>query len=226
MGTVLDKVKTTAGQPASQLSNMDRDSQLQMVRRLDWRFLLPDPRLSHVAYWGPTQNSLFQALEQFSDSLTILSHCEKYSTKQVEVERKPEQSFDCIVVHSPDQNDLQNVAQFLSPHGYLYWEIERVVRFVSLRHFRQSGILRHFREYTTFLKDTGFVDIHVHWHRPDFERCLEIIPLDKPDALHYVFLRKSGSFPSQILLRAGKLLVTTNLLAPLVSSFSIVARKE
>lgn len=221
----MDRVKASAGQLASNLTTIDRDSQLQTVRRLDWRFLWPDPRLGHVAYWGPAQSSLAKALEQFSDSLTILSSCEEYTTKQAGVAQKPVQHFDQVVVHSPQHSDLQKACRFLSPHGYLYWEIERTVRLATLRQFTQSGLLRHFRSYTTCLKAAGFVDIHVHWHRPNFERCLEIIPLDQTAALQYVFMRNSGNLPSQLLLRAGKLLVTTNLLASLVSSFSIVACK-
>jgi hypothetical protein len=48
------------------------DAALGVVRRIDWRFLLPDPTLSQVAHIGPAQTTLLESLRLFSESLTVI----------------------------------------------------------------------------------------------------------------------------------------------------------
>jgi hypothetical protein len=50
---------------------LDADALLQASRRVDWRFLLPDPNLGHVAYVGPGRGALIESLRLFSTSLTL-----------------------------------------------------------------------------------------------------------------------------------------------------------
>ena len=41
---------------------LDADALLQASRRVDWRFLLPDPNLGRVAYLGPRRGALLDSL--------------------------------------------------------------------------------------------------------------------------------------------------------------------
>src|SRR5215216_5694129 len=59
----------TSSAPAAELHS---DALLQASRRLDWRFLLPDPSLRQVAYSGPGRGALLDSLRLFSESLTLL----------------------------------------------------------------------------------------------------------------------------------------------------------
>ena len=48
------------------------DALLQASRRVDWRFLLPDPNLERVAYLGPANRSLWESLRLFSAALAVI----------------------------------------------------------------------------------------------------------------------------------------------------------
>ncbi|CAN5421078.1 hypothetical protein BH10CHL1_BH10CHL1_45270 [soil metagenome] len=188
-----------------------RDSLLQASRRIDWRFLLPDPRLGRVAYCGPAKNSLVSALKQFSTTLT------PFPLTAAGVPTPSNQpGFERVVLHSPTVSDLDCATKLLMPGGYLYWEIDRTKKLAGLHHFRH---------YVGVLAQRGFDDIHVHWHRPNFEACLELIPLDQPNVLRYVFARSAGNLSGQLQMAVGRILLKTTLLARLVPCFSLVACK-
>lgn len=190
-----------------------RDQDLQLVRRVDWRFLLPDPRLRHLAYLGPKKGLLLQALQNFSEPFSIISWSDLPDYRP-----SIHSGFDLAIVHSPKAVDLQGIHSILKDGGYLYWEIVRT-------DIGQRWRLRHFRDYVASLTEMGFDNIHVSWHRPNFDSCLQIIPLDKKFALHYVFRRPRRDLAGQIQVAAGKFLVENDLLSRVVSCISLVARK-
>ena len=184
-----------------------KDHALQIVRRLDWRFLLPNPNLGHVAYIGPPSGTLPFALKQFSELLTMVS---KADESRVGV--KVDGSHEVVVLRSADVAAVDNVKPLLTSGGYLYWEVER------------ASSLRHVRDYIAPIERLGFDDIQVSWHRPDFESCLEIIPLRDPVALRFAFARSRGSVSKRVKFAAGRFLMTAGLLARVVPCFSIIAR--
>jgi hypothetical protein len=190
-----------------------RDEDLQLSRRLDWRFLLPDPRLRHLAYLGPKESPLLQALQHFSEPFSIIAWSDL-------PDYRPgiHSGFDLVVMHTPRAVEFAGIHSILRDGGYLYWEIGRT-------HLAQRWRLRHFRNYVAPLTKLGFDDIRVSWHRPNFDSCLEIIPLDDKAALRYVFTGHKGDLTRQIQVAAGKLLVETALLSRVVTSVSLVARK-
>ena len=199
--------------PAERQDTAGRDKELQLSRRVDWRFLLPDPRLRHLAYLGPKSGLLIQALRHFGEPFSVISWSDL-------PDYRPEihPGFDLVIVHSPRAVDLQGIQAILKPGGYLYWEIERAK-------FGRRWRLRHFSSYVDPLASLNFDDIRVNWHRPNFDSCLEIIPLDDHDALRYVFARSKGNLSGQLQVAAGKFLTENDLLSRVVSSFSLVARK-
>ncbi|MCG3119543.1 MAG: hypothetical protein ALAOOOJD_01973 [bacterium] len=72
----------------------------------------------------------------------------------------------------------------------------------------------------------GFQDIQMHWQRPGFESCLEIIPMNDATALDYAFGRPRSDLGSRIKFAVGKVMMQTGLLAPLSPCFSLMARKS
>ena len=99
--------------------------------------------------------------------------------------------------------------------------------YLDRRHtWKEHWRLHHFRDYVARLERLGFHNIHVSWHRPNFESCLEIIPLNVPLALGYVFTRRPGNLVGQIKLATGRYLMKTHLLARLVPCLSVVACKR
>jgi len=83
-----------------------------------------------------------------------------------------------------------------------------------------------YKKYVAALEFWSFSDIEVHWHRPDFENCLEFIPLDRKPALQYVFSRNKVSLKDRLASLTGRSLVKMGLLPILIPCFSLVARKS
>ena len=212
----------------------DRDSKLQSAKRIDWRFLLPDAHLGRVGYSGPQSGALVSALQQFCDTLSFIP-------VPVPAAAGPatQANFERVVLHSASLADVKNVSSLLMPGGYLYWEIDRTIHFSARRvkgkwkgqgksrsGWSENWPLRHFRAYSQVVKQLGYSDIQVNWHRPNFEGCLEMIPLDEPIALASVFARAAGNLSSQLQMATGRYLMKTGMLARVVPCFSIVACKR
>jgi hypothetical protein len=217
------------------------DEDLQLARRIDWRFLLPEPYLRHVAYFGREQGALPSALKHFSESLRINSVAENGS-------------FDLVVLHLIEASNLAKAHQLLAPGGFLYWEMKPIHWAASLggitKHSPrplwapveakeyglatvphkgaglQQNILRLFHDHIAALEGLGFGEIQMHWQRPNFEACLEIIPMNDPMALDYAFSRPCRDWVSRLKFAAGRIMMQTGVLAHLSPCFSVIARKD
>src|SRR3954452_22288520 len=84
------------------------DVMLQASRRVDWRFLLPDPSLGEVAFIGSAQGSLLETLNIFSVSLTISDAGELM----------PRSLYDVVVTVDPTVERLECAARRLRPDGW------------------------------------------------------------------------------------------------------------
>jgi hypothetical protein len=214
---ILQPNHTGAGvlDPAERADKPDRpnpqggkDQALQLVRRLDWRFLLPNPILGDVAYVGSMEGTLPNALQTFSELVTIVLPSD---SPRSDVE--PGYSYETVVLRSGGVAAVRKAKPLVAPGGYLYWEVERAAR------------IDHVRRYVKAVDQLGFDHIQVHWHRPDFETCLEMIPLTDSKALRFAFARCHESTAKRLKFAAGRVLMATGLLAHLVPCFSIIARK-
>lgn len=205
---------------------------MQISRRIDWRFLLPQPQLRNVAFIGSVEEELIEALKYFSESLKIFSTAAAKGESAENRER-----FDVAVVNSANPQAVQWAHEILKPGAYLYWEIKRgksspFEKNVPLQNGSMGTAIRnsfprfaHVRNYKRYLQEVGFGDIDVNWHRPNFRNCKEIIPLEDSQALQYVFSRQQSSFRGQLKLWGGQFLNKSGLLPFIVPSFSLVAQK-
>ncbi len=228
------------------------DQDLQLARRIDWRFLLPEPYLRRVAYFGHEPAALPSALTHFSESLRINSVAESGS-------------FDLVVLHLIEASSLPKAHKLLVPGGFLYWEMKPIewaasLRVIAKRSLRplwaaveargydlatlplfstkatnenwgkgaglQQNVLNLFHDHVVALEQLGFADIQMHWQRPNFETCLEIIPMNGPAALDYAFSRPRSDLASRLKFAAGRVMMQTGLLAHLTPCFSLIARKS
>ena len=202
------------------------DLDLQIVRRLDWRYLFPDPRLRRVACVGAQDGELVSALKRFSEFLEIVPSCNGTLPSP-----RMEPLFDWIVLQSSSQQDLQLAGDLLKPGGYLYWEVDRRssrrLNRESRSRTRQNGAsrVRFIRTYCRRLEWLGFSEIAAYWHRPNFQKCLEIIPIQDPCALHHVFSRPRSDFSGRLKLAAGRVLSGSGILSLWVPCFSLAAKK-
>ena len=188
------------------------DATLQACRRLDWRFLLPEPRLGTVLLWGTKPSTLSQALERFAESVTMREAVLR------ELTSAGDGGFDLAVLQSPGKRCLTTVASLLKPGGCVYIELHRRLR-QPLRSINLS-------ECVLLLQRKGFQHIQCYWHQPDFERCLEILPLGNRQAMRYYFSKPAGDWGTWLKLRIAGLLFYSGLLINLVPCLSIVARQR
>ena len=199
------------------------DQDLQLARRIDWRFLLPEPYLRRVAYLGPEGGTLPAALQHFSESFQIISNNETGT-------------FDLVVLRLRDIADLARANQLLASGGFLYWEMKPLNWATALQH-RANGrtdsipkrwqrVPKLFHDHVEALARLGFQDIQIHWQRPSFEGCLEIIPMHEATALDYAFGRPRSDLASRVKFAAGKVMMQTGVLAHLTPCFSLIGRKK
>lgn len=203
-----------------------RDGVLQLCRRLDWRFLLPDPVLHHVALLGDDDPQLVQALRRTSRSLSLLDLGWRFTSGQ-------EPRFDVVVLRSARLADAKRAAALVDTGGCLYWEIERNRRphpwcawsewlpFGSAR--RAPCIPKRLRAH---LRAQGFTDVRIYWHRPDFQSAVEIVPLENPEILHYVLDGPAGRWQGKLKRGLGRLLRRLGILQAFVPTVSVIACRK
>jgi hypothetical protein len=139
----------------------------ELLRRLDWRFLLPSSTLGHVLLLGRRSGTLDAALHRFASSVT------SYSDLAATAARSDEPQFDLAVLESPSSALLEQSFTVLKPAGCVYVE---VIGDGS----RLKGALSR----------TGFVHISFYWVRPDPENCVELISLSDIHPLAHVLARR------------------------------------
>lgn len=213
-------VRGTPGRHIAQAATTPADQ----VRRLDWRFLLPDPRLGRVAFLGPEQNTLLGALRAHAADTVTASHARVATSTGDLTER-----FDTCVLQFVEEADIQNAARLLAPGGWLYWEITRPNRLAAAwRALRRAGNdearLGSLDAPRGVLERAGFHTIAAFWHYPDFESSRWIVPLDESAGVEY-FLRNGPPVLRRIRERIGSRVVHLTLLPEVSSSVSFVAQK-
>ena len=198
-------------QPAEGIANSPvterRDARLQVSRRLDWRFMLPDPALDRVLYFGSSRGLLPEALEMFSRSLT---------TADPGASAIDGAAFTVVVARNPSKQTLRRAVGALGAGGALYIELDG--RFPARRHWRALG-LHAIRAEVAHL---GLKDISLAWHWPDFDSCTRVVPLGG-DAAHAGAL--SAGVRGAAMRALARALAFPRLVARLPVSLSLVARR-
>jgi hypothetical protein len=207
LSAILKSDETIAEKPSSRLPShasfgleLHHDQKLHLVRRLDWRFLLPNPNLKRVGYIGGSDPQLVAALNHFADDVAMLNFA-----------APAQQPFDLIVARA-QRIEIEFVFDWLKAGGCLYWEILPKNFLSPPRIEKIAGEL----------KRVGFVEIDAHWHRPNFDGALDIIPLNQT-AFSYFFAPDRGDRRKSA---AGRFLQSTGLLKFVMTCVSIVATKS
>jgi aminoglycoside phosphotransferase (APT) family kinase protein len=142
---------------------LTKDDLLRIARRLDWRFLLADPLPQRIAFVG-VRNRILR------DALTHIC------AEPVFFDWPPEpgdisDSFDLVLVTSARPEDARASSHLVAPGGTLRWELRGRL---STNDAEDALRRAHFESVTTY------------WNRPDFENCLEEIPIGMGRALDHV----------------------------------------
>jgi hypothetical protein len=183
--------------------------------------LLAQPSLRRVAYVGKAHGALVEALKRFSESLTVYE-----SSEESFAASQSNKAFDLLVLHMPVVRDVEMMRHLLKPGGSLYAELYRPKRSIErFYHFHKRDEAPQIDDYVAVLQQAGFSEIDTYWHRPNFEKCLEIIPLNDRLALKHVFSRRSAGLKNRLKFMIGRMVMRAGLLPRNVPCVSIVARK-
>jgi hypothetical protein len=136
---------------------------LDVARRADWRFVLPDPSLGRVAYLPPHDAALADALGFVSAGEVTLEASQG--------------SYDTVVLTGGGPGQGRAAGALLRPGGWVYAEIAGRATGAWLRSLRAAG----------------FADVAAHWLWPRADACLEIVPLERQAIRHVLGRRDPGA---------------------------------
>ncbi len=196
----------------------DRDALLQASRRLDWRFLLPDPTLRRVAYVGAAHAGLLASLQRFAGEL------DWWKTSPAQAGDLSEGGYDVVVAHAPDEAALRKAAALAAPSGCVYIEGYGLLALGSQQRSNASWSLP---RYLGALRGLGLDDTAAYWVWPDFDRCTRIIPFDDVVTFAQFQLAAPGAWAIQRVLQtpAVRRIMRSRLAQYAIPSFSIVAQR-
>lgn len=184
----------------------DELSLLRASRRLDWRFLLPDPRLGVVGHAAATPTNARDALELFAGRLVPLdpgSFPDDLPT------------CDLVVLEGISPARWTPLLDHLRSGGWVYAELPRAAlpgRGLQLRRAERE------------LTRAGFTDVEAHWHWPGFDTCEEIAALHDDTSLRLMLMRRRAYGHATKALLA-RLLVWAGLMADVASDVSVIGRR-
>jgi hypothetical protein len=185
-----------------------RADRLVTVRRVDWRFLLAQPRPRRVVYLGEHADDLVAALREISDDVRL------------GVPAGATGVCDVLVVVRPTPEELARAPAILRPGGWIYIETGGL-----LRGRGRTGALRGVSACVRALRRLEFENVTAQWHFPDFESCLEIVPLGDRRALSLSLRRRQRRLGTRLLVLAARLALRLRLLPHLVPSASVVGSR-
>jgi len=181
-----------------------RADTLRTIGRVDWRFLLGNGRLGRVVYVGEPSAVHLAGLYAVSEEVTAAD---------AETEREP---GDAVVVARPTAGELVHAMALLRPGGWIY---------VETGYRRRRAETARFYECLRILQDGGFVSLQAFWHFPNFESCLEIIPLADPAVVRLAIDRRQRTLAATAKGLIARLLLACRLLPRALPSVSLVGRR-
>ena len=199
-------------------ARLHSDELLHASRELDWRFLLPDPRLQRVAYVGAVRRKLVDSLRRFSASLTLSETPPPWEgiTSQ----------YDVVVASNPTCKAMRWAATLVREGGHLYVRVSRNRCWIDPLSKPDGPRLRYVDDHLAVIKRLGFTEAAAYWHWPSFETCAEIVPLDQPEALEHFFSRRRKRGIARLKVTLGRGLIRLRMFQRLVACFSIVAQRR
>ena len=187
-------------------------SPLELVRRLDWRFLLPDPALGDVVHCGLKQGMLLDALRL---TATRVGPLRERSLRGG--------ACDVGVAINPSATKLSRMADLVRPGGALYIEADRE-RWTLSSARAGARPLRTASDYLRECRRLGLVDATVYWSWPDHDNCLELIPCSV-EAIRCTLKRRARSMKMRLVCGLIGQCARWGIWEGIVPSFAVVALK-
>lgn len=186
------------------------EERLALSRRIDWRFLLPNPTLDNAASVGRCDKSLRSALELFSPTTEFHESATSLSQGR---------EFDLVVLSSSRAADVEQVAPRITPGGSIYIEVRRRLTAPATWFRTPARVASHLRQ-------LGFENVQSHWHWRRFTSATSFLPIhDGDSAAHYFFNHQATSFRGWCKTLVGRIALEFGFRDLLIGSYSIVGRK-
>ena len=160
--------RQTQTEKQKQTLHKERPSPSPNLRRMDWRFLLPQPpdgKFRHLLLLGGSPTLAARL---------VAAHLAAKVTSEIQEGCQA----DAVVVLHKSAITIEQAAACLEPGGVFYQEIARTA-LLSLRTTPEQ-LRRRLEKYGLTL--TG-----LYWAAPNFEQCRRYIPLDLPSAVQWYF---------------------------------------
>jgi hypothetical protein len=191
----------SVNRPATQTAAMT-----DLLRRADWRFLLPNPNPRTVWIIGEETKTLVQACKYvFKNTL--------HASPGLCL---PHGSADLTVADDLSPTLLQQIFDQVDPNSVIYAELPEKV---AHRAFRQISALR--RQFAA----AGFAEVEFRWHYPDFERCTQIFSLNEPESIRWYAARRGRTISRMASIILG-MAANIGLLPYVAKSVSVIATRD
>jgi hypothetical protein len=184
------------------------DVALRVSRRIDWRFLLPDPRLGRTGYGGVPDESLTEALRVFADDLVTDLHL------------AASDSLDGAVLHLPKPADLAIAWRAVRPGGFLVAELHGP-RLPWDRRVVVAGVTETGARWTRL----GVTGARRYWLLPSRGACTMMVDLDDAASVRAALARNQGSRSGRAKALAGRMLQAVGLLPRVAPDVTVLAIK-
>jgi len=190
---------------------METDELLQLSRRVDWRFLLADPHLGHVATLGLISPELRASLAAFSVAVDELDETTLPSAEPAR--------YDLLVSCTPSHALLHAAEKLLRPEGAI------VIEWSNRRWPFSSPTGLTLGRCRAELASLGFDEVRNYWHWPNFASCSDIVPLDDPEMFAYAISKHARGLRAWSGRAAAACLLRSGLLARVLPCVSLVAQR-
>ena len=184
---------------------------LQASRRVDWRFLLPRPRLAATVYIGRRDAALIAALRAHAD-LTILGEAPL---------PPPGSSFDLAVLKDAPPGWVRAGRDLVRPGGWVYAEL----RSVPWRRGPVGLGARPVSRWRRAFADAGLTEVTAHWHVPNHDAAAFLVPLGDRGGVRLVLRRHQGSAAGRAKAVVGRVLAAAGLIELAVRHASVLGRR-
>ncbi len=179
---------------------------LASIRRVDWRFLLPEAAFGTVVLVGPADEAVRAGLEQVARLVVVAD-----GDAEPSVDARP----DLVVTIAAGRSVLDVALRHVPAGGWIYAGAgpRRAPGRVSLRVVAAA------------LRSAGFEDIASSWHWPSEPAALEIVSLDDARALRLTLDRRRSGPTARLKATLAGIAHRLHILERIVPGWSVIGRR-
>lgn len=175
------------------------EDMLHVVRRADWRFLLPEPQLDDVAYLAPHDPALTAALRRLARGVTLLDGRDDAGAGRHGV----------VVATGASVGTAPALAALTRPGGWVYVETTG----------RASG------RWARALQREGLEEVDVVWLWPNAAAPREMVALHDADAVRHTLGRRDPGARLRVRAWAAQALLAVHALPLVVPAAAVLGRR-